>query len=108
MNLRRKRSMFPPERAKTNGKSHSGHKSQCCISMLGRCVQSGVSWQSAYCCRNSQHINLSSHNVQQSLNDDEDRRKAREREREYDRRYPLSLSFLKMNRAETGQKWMQS
>ncbi len=83
--------MFPPERAKTNGKSHSGHKSQCCISMLGRCVQSGVSWQSAYCCRNSQHINLSSHNVQQSLNDDEDRRKARERERIWQAISSLSL-----------------
>lgn len=30
------------------------------------------SWQSAYCSRNSQHINLSSHNVQQGFNDDED------------------------------------
>lgn len=30
------------------------------------------SWQSAYCRRNSQHINLNSHNVQQCFNDDED------------------------------------
>lgn len=30
------------------------------------------SWQSAYCRRNSQHINLSSHNVQQSLSDDDE------------------------------------
>lgn len=29
-----------------------------------------LSWQLGYCRRNSQHINLRSHNVQQGLNDD--------------------------------------